>query len=68
MLHFIAQIVHEVIDVSDNAITLNTGINAQQYEPSKTLFFRLDKNYRPREYEFYHYHKQKTYQQERLKS
>ena len=39
------------INFTDDAFALNTGKNARQCEPSKTSFFRLDKNYRPREYD-----------------
>ena len=38
---------------SDTDVTIahNTTKNARRYEPSKTSFLRLDKKYRPREYD-----------------
>ena len=39
------------INFIDDAFALNTEKNARQCEPSKKSFFRLDKNYRPREYD-----------------
>ena len=39
------------INFTKKAFAHNTRKNARQCEPSKTFFFRLDKNYRPREYE-----------------
>ena len=39
------------INFTDDAFALNTEKNARQCEPSRTSFFRLDKNYRPREYD-----------------
>ena len=39
----------EDINFTDDAFAFNTEKNARQCEPSKTSFFRLDKNYRPRE-------------------
>ena len=37
------------ISFTDNAFAHNTGKNDRLCEPSKTSFFRFDKNYRPRE-------------------
>ena len=37
------------INFTDNAFAHNTGKNDRQCKPSKTSFFRFDKNYRPRE-------------------
>ena len=39
------------INFTDDAFTFNTEKNARQYEPTKIFFLRLDKNYRPREYD-----------------
>ena len=39
------------ISFTNKTFAHNTRKNARQCEPSKTFFFRLDKNYRPREYE-----------------
>ena len=39
------------INFTDDAFALNTEKSARQCEPSKTSFFRLDKNYRPRKYD-----------------
>ena len=39
------------INFTQKAFAHNTRKNARQCEPSKTFFFRLDKNYRPREYD-----------------
>ena len=55
------------INFTDNAFARNTEKNVQQCEPSKRSFFYLDKNYHRentiKRTKFYHYHKQKTYQQ-----
>ena len=39
------------INFIDDSFALNTEKNARQCEPSKKSFFRLDKNYCPREYD-----------------
>ena len=44
-------IIEQDINFTDDAFGGNTEKNARQCEPIKTSFFRLNKNYRPREYD-----------------